>query len=85
MHLTCSDGTTLSVQASNFHYCEPRVNHRDLNGRKYTHIEVWCVSAAVPDSWLEYGDTENNPFAYIPIEMVEDFIDLHGGIKKSGV
>lgn len=81
-HLKCNDGTTLSVQSSQMHYCEPRVNQSELNGQKYTHIEVWCVSAEVPESWLEYGDPEDDPFAYIPVEMVEEFIDSHGGIKE---
>jgi len=76
----CNDGTTLSVQASQYHYCSPRVNKDGRNARYYQ-VEVFCVSTAVPESWLEFGDNVDNPFAYIPTTMVEEFIDLHGGIK----
>jgi len=52
--LICNDGTSLSVQASNFHYCFPRVD----NSPFYATVEVWQVTSEVPDSWLEYGDPE---------------------------
>lgn len=80
-HLKCKDGTTMSVQASKHHYCKPSVDQNKLDGRLYTHVEVWCVSDKVPESWLEYGGSEN-PYAFIPIEMVEEFIDSHGGIAE---
>jgi len=75
--LICNDGTSLSVQVSNFHYCSPRIN----NSPFYATVEVWQVTSEVPNSWLEYGDPEDNPFAYIPRTLVEEFIDSHGGIK----
>ena len=78
--IVCKDGTKLSVQASETHYCQPRVNQNKLQGMKYYQVEVWRVSCEVPNEWLQYGDPEENPFAYIPIEMVEDFIDSHGGM-----
>lgn len=85
-HITCCDGTTLSVQASEGHYCTPRVSYVDHEGNvslvDYLDVEVWCVSSNVPESWLEYGDQETNPYGYTPIGMVEEFIDLHGGIKE---
>jgi hypothetical protein len=77
-HLVCNDGTTLSVQASGTHYCCPRVN----NCKFYSEVEVYFVSSDVPKCWLKYGDNVDNPFAYIPVVMVEEFIDSHGGIKN---
>lgn len=77
-HLVCNDGTTLSVQASESHYCFPRVNRSEF----YSAVEVFCVISDVPEWWLEYGDNVDNPFAYIPVVMVEEFIDSHGGIKN---
>jgi len=79
-YIICNDGTTLSVQASQYHYCSPRVDKEMCNARYYQ-VEVFCVSTEVPESWLEFGDNVDNPFAYIPTTMVEEFIDLHGGIK----
>lgn len=74
----CADGTTLSIQASETHYCKPRVNSNKTDF--YYAIEVWCVSKEVPSSWNQYGDAEENPFAYIPIELVQEFVDSCGGI-----
>ena len=79
-HIICNDGTTLSVQASQYHCCSPRVNKKDCNGL-YLKVEVFFVSDEVPDSWLEYGDNVDNPFEYIWISLVEEFIDSHGGIR----
>lgn len=74
----CVDGTTLSIQASETHYCIPRCNQTDVGQYGYSNIEVWCVTSAVPESWHEYGG-DDSPYAYIPIHMVEEFIDQHGG------
>ena len=77
----CLDGTTLSIQASECHYCDPR----STNAEKYTTVEVWCINkdsdvsnSNVPESWNPYGDG-SDPWAYIPIELVEEFIMSHGG------
>jgi hypothetical protein len=76
--LVCNDGTKLSVQASETDYCCPRVN----DSVSYSEVEVFYISSDVPECWLEYGDNVDNPFAYIPVVMVEEFIDSHGGIKN---
>lgn len=67
----CADGTTLSVQASEYLYCTPRAN-----SGPYTHVEVWNVSAPVK----EFDYDEDEPSAYVPIEKVVEFIDNHGGM-----
>ncbi len=67
----CADGTTLSVQASEYHYCTPRDNKGP-----YTAVEVWCVSSGV----TEFGYSEEDPSAYVPIEDVVRFIENHGGM-----
>ena len=84
--LVCNDGTTLSVQASDTHWCSPRNSYvdyytGDIEYFDYSSVEVWNVSVSVPDSWSDYGD-DNNPYAYIPVNLVEEFIDSHGGIKE---
>lgn len=67
----CADGTTLSVQASEYHYCTPRDNQGP-----YTTVEVWCVSSDV----TEFEYSEEDPSAYVPIEDVVRFIENHGGM-----
>lgn len=78
---TCVDGTTLSVQASGTHFCTPRDNDGP-----YTHVEVWNVYATCtpyfPDHWSEkYGDGEDGPLGYVPVEEIATFISAHGGLK----
>jgi hypothetical protein len=76
--LVCNDGTKLSVQASETDYCYPRVN----DSVSYSEVEVFYISSDVPKCWLEHGDNIGHTFAYIPVVMVEEFIDSHGGIKN---
>ena len=72
--LQCSDGFSMSVQASESHYSEPRTNQGP-----YSKVEVW-LCGEVPE-WSEYGDGED-PYAFVPIELVAQLIDHHGGIKE---
>lgn len=80
--IKCKDGVSLSVQASRFHYSSPR----DDDG-PYTAVEVGFIQDAdgnavtPPDSWREYAEGEfpNDVYAYVPVELVEDFITSHGG------
>lgn len=78
-NLQCADGSTLSVQASENHYCSPRTNTGP-----YRSVEVYLVritSGEIPDAWYECRDTDDHdPFAYIPINLVVELIDAHGGI-----
>ncbi len=70
----CADGTTMSVQASEHAYCSPRTNFGP-----YTQVEVWRCGE-VP-AWAEYGDGEE-PYAYLPIELVVEEIDRRGGFAN---
>ena len=78
--ITCADGTTLSVQASHTHYCAPRTDTGP-----YFEVEVGYPSVAPPDSWREFfdGDWDKGPtdsvYGYVPIELVREFIEAHGG------
>lgn len=82
--VTCVDGVTLSVQASEMHYSTPRENHGP-----YSKVEVGFPGriTTMPTSWREYGECADDTdsvcdiYAYIPIELVAQFIDEHGGIK----
>ena len=71
-YVECADGTTISVQASQFHCCTPRTDKGP-----YTHVEVWQASAPV----TEFDYDKGYPSAYVPIEKVVEFIDNHGGFK----
>lgn len=73
--VVCKDGTSISIQASKSHYCEPRTNDGP-----YSAVEVWCIRGdnVGPITEFEYDDQE--PSGYVPIEQVVLFLDNHGGI-----
>ncbi len=79
--IICKDGTTLSVQASEYHYCTPRDNYGP-----YTHVEVGYPTAVPHDAMLRYAEESSDPtctvYGYTPVEVVNEFIELHGGIQK---
>lgn len=81
--IICRDGVSLSVQASASHYSTPRDNRCD-----YEEVEVGYPSEMPPKSWGYYFGDDFTPetathsiYAYIPIDMVQDWIDSHGGIS----
>lgn len=75
--ITCVDGFSLSVQATHGAYCRPR----DNIGPWYQ-VEVGFPSAK-PDLIFDYAEDQDNPtqtvYGYVPIGMVQQLIDLHGG------
>ena len=74
--IKCKNGTTLSVQASEFHYCEPRTNEGP-----YSEVEVWRIRLAEPIA-PHFDYVESDPSGYVPIDSVAEFIDMHGGIAE---
>lgn len=100
--IVCKDGTTLSVQASDGHYCSPRNNRGP-----WTAVEVGFPSVKPPDSWQQYAEewtrkqdwfsfvipflgkkiaisryvdnSTGTVYAWIPVQLVRDFIYIHGG------
>jgi len=77
--VTCQDGTTLSVQASWSHYCEPRDDFGP-----YLTVEVGFPSVAPPSSWMEYCENPDRPtntvYGRVPVALVRQFIAEHGGM-----
>lgn len=78
--IRCADGTTLSVQASRFHYCAPR---DDIG--PWSKVEVGFPSVKPPRTWKQYAETWSDPtgtvYAWVPVEVVRRFIKQHGGEK----
>lgn len=75
-HIVCQDNTTLSVQASETHYCTPRTDKGP-----YISVEVGYPTVTPPETWAEYadGDYPSDVYGYVPVEMVKQFIEAHGG------
>ena len=82
--IECVDGTTLSVQAGRMLYSTPRNNLGP-----YSAVEVGFPSAEPPETWRDYYDGywdedethTGSIFAYIPVELVREYIESHGGEK----
>lgn len=77
----CKDGFSISVQASEGHYCYPR-----LNVGPWAEFELGFPSEA-DDLIMEYiDDREMDPtktvYGYVPIDVVNKLIAKHGGIVK---
>lgn len=78
--LYCYDGYSISVQASEYHYCSPR-----LNGlQDYQSVELGFPSKE--DELInEYAEDNpgclNTVYGYVPIKIVEKLIEKHGGIR----
>ena len=77
--ITCKDGFSLSVQATHGAYCRPR--HNIAN---WYEVEVGFPSAK-PELIMSYAEQEDRPtetvYGYVPIELVEELIELHGDMK----
>ena len=88
--ITCADGVSLSVQASEFHYCSPRLNEID-HWADYSAVEVGYIedtdgnAFTPPDEWSEYADGAfpASVYGYVPTEMVKAFIEEHGGAEST--
>lgn len=82
--IICSDGSAVSVQASEYHYCTPRNNEGP-----YTHVEAGYPQGKVPVSWKKYAEDKEDlnatVYPYMPIYLVEKYINLHGGLVQGAL
>ena len=80
--LHCNDGFSMSVQAHYGAYCAPRVDHTDTD--YYFEVEVGFPSER-EELLMEYVEDYDNPtdtvYSYVPVEVVQEVIEKHGGIK----
>jgi hypothetical protein len=79
--IICKDGWSMSVQASQHHYCRPR---QDVG--PWTEVEVGYPSTAEP-LLFEYVECETDDtdwtgsvYPYTPVGVVAAVLDLHGGV-----
>ena len=80
--IVCRDGFSISVQADEFAYCEPR---QDVG--PYTRVECGYPSTTpISQRLKEFAelcgtdDYCETVYAYVPIEIVQEELNLHGGI-----
>ena len=79
--IVCRDGFTMSVQASDTHYCCPRANLEDGN---YSAWEVGFPNKKdkklLPFIEVEGGDPKKNVYPFVPTEIILDVIKKHHGL-----
>lgn len=81
--LRCNDGFSVSLQASQDHYCSPRIN---LDDGEYTEVELGYPSQ--PEEmlrpyiyYIENDDLTKAAFEYVPIDIIVEIIKKHNGIN----
>ena len=79
--IVCEDGAKFSVQASDTHYCSPRIKEAEF----YYEVEVGFPSTK-EELLMPYAEDPERPtstvYGYVPVKIVEAVIKSHGGIKK---
>jgi len=79
--IECADGFSMSVQASRFNYCEPRIDNAD----KYVAVEI-----GFPNDYesllVDYAEDKENytgtVYGYVPSDVVTLVCAKHGGVVK---
>ena len=85
--VVCKDGFTFSGQSSGTHYSNPK-GYAD----EYTEIEIGFPSAHdtliekyAENSWDDEPDYTDTVYGYVPVEIVDQLIEKHGGIDEDAV
>jgi hypothetical protein len=77
--VVCSDGFTMSVQANEYAYCEPRYT----GAYQYETVEIGYPSQR-EELLMEYAERSTEPtdtvYAYVPAALVYAVIVKHGGM-----
>lgn len=80
--LRCADGFTMSVQASERHYCTPRT---DVG--PYTEMEIGFPNMLEPllipfQNEPSYHAPTEDVYCYVPLEIIYEVIVKHGGLVE---
>lgn len=80
-YVKCKDGFGISIQASDGHYCEPRVNGDVI----YEEVELGYPN--MEDELIaDYAEDPDNltktVYGYVPVHIVNQLIEKHGGIVE---
>lgn len=78
--LELNDGLSLSVQASDNHMCSPRETIKDDS--EYEEVEVYSHGEYVFEL-TKYATESEFTYGYVPVEVMEELIAKHGGIKEN--
>ena len=75
----CKDGFSISIQASETHYCTPKTNEDIL----FETVELGYPDD-IEELILGYAENIQDPmytvYGYVPVELVDMMLEKHGGI-----
>lgn len=78
--IKCGNGLTMSVQASEYHYCAPRDSYGP-----WLEVEIGFQSKRVP-KLLPYAEEKKRPtktvYGWVPLSLVAEVIESNGGFAK---
>lgn len=77
--IECADGFSMSVQASRFNYCTPRIDE----AKRYTEVEIGFPNdyeSLLVDYAEDKEDYTGTVYGYVPAEIVTMICVKHGGI-----
>lgn len=77
----CKNGTIISIQASDFHYCDPRINGAQEYNKFELNLLVEDKKRLKFKELNQYDD--GYVFGYVPAELVQRLIDSFGGLASS--
>ena len=83
--IICKDGFSMSVQASSFHYCSPRID----NAPDYETVEVGFPSKEEP-LLTEYSEDmpdtalTSSVYPHVPANIIFEVIEKHKGMISGG-
>lgn len=79
--LILKDGTSLSVQASEFHYCSPRIT---TDYSQYSSFEIGFPSREIKEL-NQFAEDQSSKtetvYAYVPSDLVRSVINSCGGVS----
>ena len=81
-HIVCGDGTKLSVQASDGHYCEPHSHSGPWNAVEVGYVTNADGKPMRPHSFAGGQHPSDGIYGFVPVPRVNKFIHRHGGIKQ---
>lgn len=77
--IVCKDGYSISVQASEYHYCAPRIN---LEDGCYYSVELGYPNEydELINKYADDKDSIDTVFGFVPTSVVDSLIEKHGGL-----
>jgi len=83
--VVCEDGFSMSVQASEYHYCSPRISGL---GESYIAVEVGFPTEE-ENLLIEHAEDPDEPtgtvYPYVPAQVILDVIEKHGGMVSGQI